>query len=135
MEKYISATAYRLKKDSRLRIFNNLLHKFLYLNKMVFQVCGNQFPSFSFYLGFFHEHSQFIGKQGKGEIFLTTLYHFHWHHRYQPGNYCRGLSSVHIQQLGSSLESLISERKLLTTKLRALKKKRKKQVFTYFIIV
>ena len=38
---------------------------------------------FSFYLGFFHKHSQFTELQGKGEgICLTPLYHFRLIHRH-----------------------------------------------------
>ena len=38
--------------------------------------------------------------------------------RHQPGNYCRELTFAHSQQLDSNREPLVSERKLLTTKLR-----------------
>ena len=41
--------------------------------------------------------------------------------RHQPGNYCRELTSAHSQQPDSNREPLVSEHKLLTTKLRALK--------------
>ena len=40
--------------------------------------------------------------------------------RHQPGNYCRKLTSAHSQQPDSNRESLVSERKSLTIKLRAL---------------
>ena len=40
--------------------------------------------------------------------------------RHQPGNYCRELTSAHSQQLDSNREPLVSKRKSLTTKLRAL---------------
>ena len=58
---------------------------------------------------FFHEHSRFTRQQGKGEgIYLTPLYHFHQ------------LTSAHSWQPDSNREPLVSERKSLTTKLRAL---------------
>ena len=41
--------------------------------------------------------------------------------RYQPGGYCRELTSTHSQQPDSNREPLVSERKSLTTKLRTLK--------------
>ena len=41
--------------------------------------------------------------------------------RYQPGDYCKELTSAHRQQLDSSQEPLASEHKSLTTKLRTLK--------------
>ena len=40
--------------------------------------------------------------------------------RHQPGDYCRELTSAHSQQPDSNRELLVSERKSLTTKLRAL---------------
>ena len=40
--------------------------------------------------------------------------------RHQPGDYCRELTSAHSQQPDSNREPLVSERKSLTTKLRAL---------------
>ena len=40
--------------------------------------------------------------------------------RHWPGDYCRELTSTHSQQLNSNRKPLISERKLLTTKLWAL---------------
>ena len=40
--------------------------------------------------------------------------------RHQPGDYCRGLTSAHSWQPDSNREPLVSERKSLTTKLRAL---------------
>ena len=43
--------------------------------------------------------------------------------RRQPGNYCKELTSAHSQQLEQNREPLASERKSLTTKLRALKQK------------
>ena len=63
---------------------------------------------------FFHEHSRFTGQQGKGEgIYLTPLYHFHPLHGGE-------LTSAHSWQPDSNREPLVSERKSLTTKLRAL---------------
>ena len=40
--------------------------------------------------------------------------------RHQPGDYCRELTSANSWQPDSNREPLVSERKLLTTKLRAL---------------
>ena len=40
--------------------------------------------------------------------------------RHQPSDYCRELASAHRQQPDSNREPLVSERKSLTTKLRAL---------------
>ena len=40
--------------------------------------------------------------------------------RHQSGDYCRELTSAHMQQPESNREPLLSERKSLTTKLRAL---------------
>ena len=40
--------------------------------------------------------------------------------RHQPGDYCRELTSAHSQQPDLNRESLVSEHKSLTTKLRAL---------------
>ena len=76
------------------------------------------------FLFFFHEHSRITGLEGKGEGIKDnaslplppasqTL-------RHQPGDYCRELTSAHSQQPDSIRESLVSERKSLTTKLRAL---------------
>ena len=74
---------------------------------------------------FFHEHSPITELQGKGEgISLIPLYHFHRLHRHfdiKPGDYCRELTSAHSQQPDSNQEPLVSKRKSLTTKLRALK--------------
>ena len=72
---------------------------------------------------FFYKHSQLIGQQGQREAISTflpippasqTL-------RHQSSNYCREITSVQSQQLGSNQESQVSERKPLTTKLRSLK--------------
>ena len=43
-----------------------------------------------------------------------------WILRYWPGDYCREVTSVHRCQSDSNQETLVSERKLLTTTLRAL---------------
>ena len=72
---------------------------------------------------FFHEHSRFTRQQGKGEgIYLTPLYHFHPLHRHL--DISRAItaesSPLHSWQPDSSREPLVSERKSLTTKLRAL---------------
>ena len=72
---------------------------------------------------FFHKHSRFTGQQGKGEgIYLTPLYHFHPLHRHL--DISRAItaesSPLHSWQPDSSREPLVSERKSLTTKLRAL---------------
>ena len=42
--------------------------------------------------------------------------------RHQLGDYCRELTSAHSQQSNSNREPLVSERKSLTAKLRALKR-------------
>ena len=68
---------------------------------------------------FFHEHSRFTGKQGKGEASsLTSLCHFHQLQVLRPqlGNYYREFISAHSQQLDSNREPLVSDRKSLTAK-------------------
>ena len=67
---------------------------------------------------FFPEHSRFTGQQGKGEaISVILLYNFHPLHRHL--NISRAIpaesSPLHIV----NREPLVSERKSLTTKLRA----------------
>ena len=61
------------------------------------------------------------GQQGKGKaISLTPLYHFlpiHQTLRHQPDNYCKELTSAYTLHPNSNREPLVSERKLLTTKL------------------
>ena len=87
---------------------------------------SNVFPHFFFFSisVFFHEHSRSTRQQGKGGSYLfnsflplppalQTLTH-------QLGDYCRELTSAHRQQPDLSQEPLVSERKLLTTKLRTL---------------
>ena len=72
----------------------------------------------------FHEHSRITGLQGKGEgIQLTPHYHFHLFTDIQTlaGQLLQRLTSAHSQQPDSNLEPLVSKRKSLTTKLRALK--------------
>ena len=76
---------------------------------------------FSFWV-FFHEHLQFIGQQGKGEyISLIPPYHStHFSDTQTLGR--RLLQTAHLcTQLaaGLELETLISERKVRTTKLLA----------------
>ena len=82
---------------------------------------------FSIYV-FFHEHSRFIGQQGKGEgICLTPLYHFHPVHRHLDISLAitSENSLLHIAlQPDSNREPLVSERKLLTKLLSPLKHKR-----------
>ena len=79
---------------------------------------------FFFYLGFlsrtFTNHR--TTGEGGGHFFNSSLplppasQTF----RHQPGDYCRELTSAHSYQPDSSREPLVSWRKLLTTKLRAL---------------
>ena len=70
---------------------------------------------------FFHKHSRFTGKQGKGEgIYLTPLYHFHPLHRHL--DISRAItaesSPLHIADSRTRTgKPLVSERKSLTTKL------------------
>ena len=69
---------------------------------------------------FFHKLSRITGMQGEEEgISLTPHYHFHPLPN-QPGDYCRELTSAHSLQPDSNQEPLVSQRKSLTTKLRAL---------------
>ena len=74
---------------------------------------------------FFHNHSRIAELQGKLEGFsLTPRYHFHSFHRYL--NISRAITaesftSAHRLQSDSNWQPLVSERKSLTTKLRALK--------------
>ena len=80
---------------------------------------------FFFYLGFLSRTFTIHGTAGEGGGYLfnsslplppASQALRHW-----PGNYCRGLASAHGWQPDSNREPLVSERKLLTTKLRALK--------------
>ena len=73
---------------------------------------------------FFHEHSRITGLQGKGEgISLTPHYHFHSLHGHLDISRAIAAKSSPLHIAGSRTrtgEPLISERKSLTTKLRAL---------------
>ena len=73
---------------------------------------------------FFHEHSRITGLQGKGEgISLTPHYHFHSLHGHLDISRAIAAESSPLHIAGSRTrtgEPLISERKSLTTKLRAL---------------
>ena len=70
------------------------------------------------------QHSRFTGQQGKGEgIYLTPLYHFHPLHRRLDISrvIAAGSSPLHIASSRTRTgKPLVSERKSLTTKLRAL---------------
>ena len=90
--------------------------------------------SFSIWV-FFHEHYRFTGQQGKGEgIYLTFLNHFHLLHRHlnisraitAESSPLQELTSAHSEKPDSNREPLVSESKLLTTKLSALKYEPKK---------
>ena len=80
---------------------------------------------FFFYLAFlsrtFIHESQ--GCRGRGRAFFKLLTTTSLALGHYPGNYCRELTSAHSLQPDSNWESLVSERKSLTTKLRALKYK------------
>ena len=72
---------------------------------------------------FFHEHSRFTGMQGKGEaISFTPLNQFHPHHRHMGISWAITAESslCTYPQLDLDGQPLISECKLLTTKLRLL---------------
>ena len=72
---------------------------------------------------FFYEHSRITGLQRKGVgISLTPHYHFHPLHRHLDISRAitAELTSGHSQQSDLNREPLVSERKPLTTKLRAL---------------
>ena len=71
---------------------------------------------------FFREHSQITGLQGKEEgISLTPHYHFHPLHRHLDISRAITAESslLHIVSSRTWTEPLVSERKSLTTKLRA----------------
>ena len=80
---------------------------------------------FFFYLGFlsrtFTNHR--TAREGRGHFFNSSLPFPYASQtlRHQPGDYCRELTSAHSQQPDSNREPLVSGRKSLTTKLRALK--------------
>ena len=97
----------------------SFLHTFLYIYIYIYIYI------YSIWV-FFHENSRITdhrtGWEGGGHFFnsslplptaLRTLRHY-------PGDYCRELTSAHSQQPDSNREPLVSERKSLTTKLRAL---------------
>ena len=62
--------------------FNSFIFTLVYGNRKRSLILRVFFFSFPIWV-FFHEHSRFIGQQGKGEgIYLTPLYHFHPLHRH-----------------------------------------------------
>ena len=79
---------------------------------------------FFFYLGFLSRTFSIHGTAGEGGGYLFNsslpLPPASQALRHQPGDCCRQLTSAHSQQLDSNRELLVSERKSLTTKLRAL---------------
>ena len=82
------------------------------LRKSTLTCCKAELAFFvsSFYQVFFSRISRFTGQQGKGEaISLTPLYYC-----------CRELTSAHSWQPDSNKKPLVSYRKSLSTKLRAL---------------
>ena len=94
----------------------------LYLYKSTAWSCVEYSCNFFFFSiwVFFHEHSRFTEQQGKGEgIYLTPLYHFHPLHRHLDISRPTAAESSPLQP-DSNREPLVSERKSLTTKLRAL---------------
>ena len=99
-----------------------------YCQKRGVHICKNRFRhrgKFFFYLGFlsrtFTNHRT-AGKGG-GHFLNSSLSSPPASQilRHYPGNYCRELTSAQILQPTSNQEPLISERKSVTTKLRALK--------------
>ena len=112
------------------------MEKSLYLQKNLFDtfrpnVCihFNDFHFTCIFVSvwvFFHNHSRITGLQGKGEgISLTPRYHFHLLRRNSDIGQAitpESSPSAHRQQLDSNWQPLVSERKSLTTKLRALRK-------------
>ena len=87
---------------------------------------------FSFF--FFHENAgiRTAGEEG-GHFFNSSLPLLPASQtlRHQPGDYCRELTSAHNQQPNSKQEPLVSERKSLTTKLRALLRRAYWLLFCY----
>ena len=79
---------------------------------------------FSFYLGFLSRTFTIHRQQGQGEaISLSPLYHFHPLHRHLDISRAinAGSSPLHIASSRTRTgKALVSERKSLTTKLRAL---------------
>ena len=84
------------------------IHKYIY-----FFLSGFSFTSI-------HESQDCRGRGGHVFISSLPLPPASQTLRHWPGDHCRELSSAHSQQPDSSWEPLVSERKLLTTKLRAL---------------
>ena len=80
---------------------------------------------FFFYLGFLLRTfmNRRTAGEGGGHFFNSSLLLLpaSWTLRHQPGDYCRELTSAHSYQPDSNREPLVSERKSLTTKLRAFK--------------
>ena len=72
---------------------------------------------FFFYLGFLSRTFTNHKTAGEGRGHLTTTSTRSQTLKYQPGDYCRELTSAHSQQPESNREPLVSERKSLTTKL------------------
>ena len=110
--------------------FSGVTHFFTgsIVKKTGVHICKNRFRhrgKFFFYLGFlsrtFTNHRT-AGKGG-GHFFNSSLSSPPASQtlRHYPGNYCRELTSAQILQPTSNQEPLISERKSVTTKLRALK--------------
>ena len=100
----------------------------LYANVLdVLQPLGNVSanPSFFSIWVFFHDHSRITGLQGKGEgISLTPHYHFHPLHRHLDISRAITAESSPLHIASSRTRPgnlLVSQRKSLTTKLRALK--------------
>ena len=86
--------------------------------------------AFSFYLGFLSQpFTKHMTAGEGGEHFFNSslpLSPASQTLKHQPGDYCRELNSAHCQQPDSNQQPLVSERKSLTIKLRAL------QVFADF---
>ena len=80
---------------------------------------------FFFYLGFLSRTLTNQGTAGEGGGYLLPLPPTSHALRHQPGDYYRELTSAHTQQQDSNQEPLVSAHKLLTTKLRTLKKTRR----------
>ena len=82
-------------------------------------------PPFFFFVGFFSQAFKSHRTAGEGErhFFKSSLLlpPASQRRKHQLGDYCRELTSAHSEQPCSNREPLASERKLLTTKLRALR--------------
>ena len=89
------------------------------------QVFGYTLFFFFFYLGFLSRTFTIHGTAGEGGGYLFNsslpLPPASQTFRHYPGDYCRELTSAHSWQPDSNREPLVSERKSLTTKLRATK--------------